>query len=176
MSANSSTSKRTLSSSQITGLLKKSLQSKVNDLKSKRSKREKFGFGSSATRLSNKPVEKEEYANDAQRLFDSMSVAPKFSRGAHKLLIKKSLKTFTAECVKLKDKGKWKELKDKTEKAIKSYSYGQLPSDSGTLYMLCGQANYELGFLIVAQNVLDRVLSFYDDGLKDLRETEVPQK
>jgi tetratricopeptide (TPR) repeat protein len=49
-----------------------------------------------------------------------------------------------------------------TEKALKSYDYGQIPVD-GSIFLLCGKANLELGYLIIAENLLHRCFQYKDD-------------
>ena len=53
-------------------------------------------------------------------------------------------------------------MKLDTEKALKSYDYGQIPVD-GSIFLLCGKANLELGYLIIAENLLHRCFQYKDD-------------
>ena len=46
-----------------------------------------------------------------------------------------------------------------TENAIKNQLYGEIPQD-GRLYMYCGQANLELGYLIIAESMLQRSVTY----------------
>ena len=49
--------------------------------------------------------------------------------------------------------GKFAKVKEQCEAALKEYTYGEIPTD-GRLYLLAGQANLNLGYLIVAEQFL----------------------
>ena len=87
---------------------------------------------------------------------------PEKFKVVNKPATKKSLKAFIGQQAVLIEKKNYKKVKLETEKALKSYDYGQIPVD-GTIYLLCAKANLELGYLIIAENLLGRCFQYKDD-------------
>ena len=81
------------------------------------------------------------------------------SKRKYKPAVKKSLKAFIAMCQKLIDQKKFQQCKEITEKAIKNKLYGEIPQDA-KLYMHCGIANMNVGYLIIAEQMISKCLHF----------------
>jgi len=57
----------------------------------------------------------------------------------------------------LYEKGDFEQCKTKTEEAMRKYSENQEP-ENAKLYIVCAKANFKLGYLIFAENLLEKCL------------------
>jgi tetratricopeptide (TPR) repeat protein len=74
-------------------------------------------------------------------------------------MVKKSMRAFVEMCQKLLDKQNYDQCKKETEKAIKLKLYGEIPQDA-SLFLHCGIANLKLGYLLIAEQMLNNCLAF----------------
>lgn len=81
------------------------------------------------------------------------------SPGTYKPAVKKSMRAFIAMCQKLIDGGKFEQCKKETERALKAKAYGEIPQDA-RLFVFCGIANLKTGYLIIAEQMLQKALAF----------------
>ena len=72
-------------------------------------------------------------------------------------LKKKTLKDFLKVCKKMLDQEKYQECKTVMESAIRNKQYGEIPQDP-RLFLYCAMANSNLGYLIIAEQLLKRCL------------------
>ena len=89
--------------------------------------RERLGFGQSQKRKVVDGIVKEKYTESQEQLFQN-SIPGKF-KAVVKPVIKKSLKAFLSSMNMLIKKKNYKQVKIDTEKALKTYDYGQIPVD-----------------------------------------------
>ena len=73
-----------------------------------------------------------------------------------------AINKFIETCEDLEKKGKYNELKHKTEKALRDEEYGE-PAEDGRIYLLCAKSNYHLGYLIVAEHILYKFCDVHHD-------------
>ena len=66
-------------------------------------------------------------------------------------------------------------MKQKTEKALKEQQYGD-PVEDDRIYLLCAMANYHLGYLIIAQHVLNKFCGQHIYQYPAKREDSMKQK
>ena len=77
----------------------------------------------------------------------------------YKPFVKKPLRTFITNLQKLLQQSKNEECKKLSEWAIKEKQYGEIPQD-GRLYLYCGESNYNLGYLIIAEQMLNKSITY----------------
>ena len=123
-----------------------------------------YGFGSSEVRKVAQGSMKENITLNQQLLQDSM-VPEKFQK-KYKPALKQSVKTFIATQQALIYDGKYEKCKSQCERALKEYTYGEFPVD-GRIYLYAAQANLNLGYLIIAENMLYKCFN-YDDQVQDV--------
>lgn len=92
-------------------------------------------------------------------------VPEKFQK-KYKPALKQSVKTFIATQQALIYDGKYEKCKSQCERALKEYTYGEFPVD-GRIYLYAAQANLNLGYLIIAENMLYKCFN-YDDQVQDV--------
>ena len=78
------------------------------------------------------------------------------------------MKNFVTDLKKLIDKKDWETCKEISEKALNKHTYGKEPSDT-KIFLYCGQANFNLGYLLIAQNMLEKCLVCPDNQIEAKR-------
>ena len=111
-------------------------------------------FGTSQRRDANFVVEKQ-----------GPKPATKYGLGGsfkvHKPVKNQTIGAFLKTCNMLYQKGEYEQCKKKTEEALKDYD-GDKDPVNGQLYVLCAKANFKLGYLIFAENLLHRCFKYQE--------------
>lgn len=77
-----------------------------------------------------------------------------------------SVKAFVGKMETMLYDRKYEKVKDQCERALKEYTYGEFPVD-GRIYLYAAQANLNLGYLIIAENMLYKCFN-YDDQVQEV--------
>ena len=78
---------------------------------------------------------------------------------AYKPTVKKSLRTFIQGLKAMIDKKEWEKCKTASERALTAKTYGEIPQDA-RIYLHCGEANLKLGYLLIAEQMLQKCMPF----------------